>query len=639
MFFLNLTAGEFFVLLGTLAGLITALYLLDRMKRRKIVSTLRFWMPALTADEQQSRRRMREPWSFVLQLLSLLVLLLAIAQLQWGTRQRRGHDSVLLLDTSAWTAEKEGQGTLLDREKGIARQYLAGLGTTDRLMIVRADTLATPVVGFSSDRARLERAVNESLSSFSALNLEQALTFASHARAASGGSGEIVYIGPGLAREAPKADKGLTNLRVVRVDANRRNCGIRRIGVKPREDQSGWWDAAVTLRNYGSDATRIRLHTQFAGTDFAPRAVDLPANQERTVEYTFETDTAGVLAVEIEPHDELPRDDRAQVWLPRNRALRLAVFTERPEVLRPLVDANRRLNITIASGSQYNAKPPADVMLLDQMAPPYPPQIPSLWIAPPREASPVVVKAVVLNASLKRWDSSNLLGAALYAKETQLPSAEVFETSADDIVAGNVKEGPVVVARPERQRHERLAVIGFDPLGTELRFQVTTPLLFAGLTRWLAPQAFRLVDATADPAGAATVSLDPGEPVDRIRVTDESGGPIPFTVRDHTVQIFAARPSLVRIASEYRDRILSLTLPDVADVKWTPPVHAAEGLPPAAAFLPSAIDLWKWLAILGAALLVLEWKLYGARRAALKILRPSTQSPHRSERTGELVSR
>ncbi len=139
MFFLNLTAGEFFTLLGALGGLITALYLLDRTKRKKVVSTLRFWTPALTAEEQQSRKRMREPWSLVLQLASLLLLLLAIAQLQWGTRARRGRDHVLLLDTSSWTAERMGAGTLLDHEKAVAERYLATLPARDRALLVRVD--------------------------------------------------------------------------------------------------------------------------------------------------------------------------------------------------------------------------------------------------------------------------------------------------------------------------------------------------------------------------------------------------------------------------------------------------------------------------------------------------------------------
>jgi hypothetical protein len=638
MFFLNLTAGEFFVLLGTLAGLITTLYLLDRMKRRKIVSTLRFWRPAVTADEQQSRKRMREPWSFVLQLLSMLLLLLAIAQLQWGVRQRRSRNHILLLDTSAWTGERAGQGTVLDREKDIARQYLAGLGTADRVMVVRADNLAIPVVPFTSDHGRLEQAVNESASGFSALNLEQALSFASQAQAGSGGPGEIVYIGPGLAGNMPKASDKIPNLRVIGVDASRSNCGVRRIGARPTEGESGSWDATVTLKNYGAAARRVRLRVQFAGTAFAPRSLDLPAHQEKTVEYAFETNAAGVLAAEIEPHDDLPQDDRAEIWLHKNRALRLAVYTRRPDILRPLLEANRRLSITIASPSEYNPKPQADVMLLDEMSAPLPPQIPCLWIAPPEAASPLKVRALINKASIKTWDSTSVLGAALYAKETQLPVAEVFDTVPGDLVAGTIKEGAVVVARPESKGHAKLAIIGFDPLSTELRFQVTTPLLAGGLIRWLSPQAFRPADVTADRVGAVTVSLDPGERIDSIHVRDAAGSPIPFTARDHTLQLFTARPGIVKITSEDHNRILSLTLPEIADAKWAPPAEAAEGLPPAMGFLPSAVDLWKWLAILGAAGLALEWMLYGRRRRAAKNF-PAAASAAQRDRIRELVSR
>ncbi|HEY3454294.1 MAG TPA: BatA domain-containing protein, partial [Bryobacteraceae bacterium] len=119
MFFLNLTAAEFFGLLAVLGGAITALYLLDRTKRKKIVSTLRFWVDANRVQDQRSRKRMREPWSLILQLLGLLLLLLAAAQLQWGSRERRGRDHVLLVDTSAWSAQRAGTGNLLDREKSL----------------------------------------------------------------------------------------------------------------------------------------------------------------------------------------------------------------------------------------------------------------------------------------------------------------------------------------------------------------------------------------------------------------------------------------------------------------------------------------------------------------------------------------
>lgn len=639
MFFLNLTAGEFFILLGALAGVITALYLLERMKRKRVVSTLRFWGPAVTADELQSRRRMREPWSFILQLIGMLLLVLAIAQLQWGIRQRPGRDHVLLLDTSAWTAERAGEGTLLDREKDKARQYIAGIGLPDRVMVVRADSLATPVAAFTGDRQRLERAVNESASSFSALNLEQALTFASHAQAGSRGPGEIVYIGPGLVENASHASDRIPNLRIIRVDANQTNCGIRRIGAQPSKGESGSWDAAITLKNYGASARRVRLDVQFAGTAFAPRSVELPPGREETIDYTFVTNTAGLLTIGIEPHDNLPQDDHAEIWLPGNRALRLAVFTARPDVLKPILEANRHLSASIARPSEYNPKPRADVMLLDGLSAPSPPQIPCLWIDPPSASSPLKIRAVIAAASIRSWDSSRLLGAALYTKETKLPIAEVFAPARDDLIVGSIDQGPVVVASPAAGSRPKLAIIGFDPLTTDLRFQVTTPLLFAGLMRWLSPEAFQPADVIAAHVGAATVNLDPGERIDGIRITDEVGSDIPFTARGRTLQLFTARPSIVNIASQNRHSILSLTLPEIADVKWAVPATVAEGLPPAAGVLPSAVDLWKWLAVLGAITLAAEWALYGRRRGAVKILRRSRGPVSDHDRFRKVVSK
>ena len=127
MFFLNLSFGEFAALLAGLSGIITALYLLDRTKRKRIVSTLRFWVDASRLDEQRRRKRVRDPWSLALQLLSLLLLLLAIGQLQWGSREQAGLDNILLLDTSSWMAQRNGSFNLLDEAKQKARAYVASV--------------------------------------------------------------------------------------------------------------------------------------------------------------------------------------------------------------------------------------------------------------------------------------------------------------------------------------------------------------------------------------------------------------------------------------------------------------------------------------------------------------------------------
>src|SRR5579875_1916926 len=216
MFFLNLTAGEFLTLFAALGGFVAALYLLDRSKRKKIVSTLRFWTPALSAEEQQSRKRMREPWSLVLQLGGLLLLLLAIAQLQWGTRDRRGRDHVLLLDTSSWSGAHDRAGIVLDREKSRAAQFVNSLPRRDRVLLVRVDALASPVTAFTSDRAQISHGIAGSTPGFSALNIEQALSYAQQARSWSGGQpGEIVYVGPERVSETDITTPRVASLRVI----------------------------------------------------------------------------------------------------------------------------------------------------------------------------------------------------------------------------------------------------------------------------------------------------------------------------------------------------------------------------------------------------------------------------------------
>jgi hypothetical protein len=85
-------------------------------------------------------------------------------------------------------------------------------------------------------------------------------------------------------------------------------------------------------------------------------------------------------------------------------------------------------------------------------------------------------------------------------------------------------------------------------------------------------------------------------------------------VRAQTLELFTNRPSVVRILSDDRERVLSLTLPDVAEAEWKPPGRWARGLPATIRLAPSAVDLWKWLAIAGAACLLAEWLRYGRRR-------------------------
>jgi hypothetical protein len=617
MFFLNLTAGEFFTLLGVVGGLVTALYLLDKSKRKKVVSTLRFWTPARSAEELQSRRRMREPWSLILQLLGLALLLLAIAQLQWGSKLWRGKDHVLLIDTSAWSAGRSGDGTVLDAEKRLARQYVQALPASDRVMVVRVDALATPVSPFTSSRRQIMSAIQETVSQTSALNLEQAFSFATQAQNwADGVRGEIVYTGARMTA-GEITDAGVpANLRVLTPELSREHVGIRRLAAKRDQQESNSWDATVTLKNFGVTSHVVRLEAQFAGTHFSPRSIELAPHQEASAEYSFVTSTAGELTASVAPADVLSTDQDVHLRLPKSGPLQVDVYTKRPQELRPLLEANHRLVAHFFDPSQYPTPQQGEVVVLDGFAPRSRPTLPSLWIDPPREGSPVAVKGLDYDAVIKTWHNETMLGAGLHAREAHIANAKIFEALDGDTPVANTSAGPIVLARNATGTHPKLAVIGFDPLQGQLKFEVTTPILFANLMRWLSPESFRTLDLSAGGVGTATVPLDPKERTEQIRVVNDNGASLPFTVRAGALELFTAEPNILHVYSADRERVLSLTLPEVGDFEWKTPPDAAQGIPRSSGISGGPVDLWKWLAVTGLACLLAEWIMFGRQMRA-----------------------
>src|ERR1700685_1136414 len=150
MEFLNLTLGQFVALFGVVGAFSVALYLLDRTRRKQVVSTLRFWVEPGKAAPVTRRHKIQQPLSLLLQLIGMLLLLLALAQIQFGGRQNARRDHVLVLDTSAWMGAllprvpDRPDATVMDRARANALAWLRAVPTADRILLIRADALATP---------------------------------------------------------------------------------------------------------------------------------------------------------------------------------------------------------------------------------------------------------------------------------------------------------------------------------------------------------------------------------------------------------------------------------------------------------------------------------------------------------------
>jgi len=226
--------------------------------------------------------------SLLLQLLAMLLLLLAAAEFQLNGRTGARRDHVIVLDTSAWMGAQlpnRTDATLMDLARADAISWLRAVPSADRVMLIRADALATPATPWELDRRNTIRAVLESRPGATALNLSQSLTFASQMQKAAGSApGEIVYVGPGRISSREASDTAiprLPNLRVLSVNDGVENSGLRSVGARRAAGGLDAWDVLARVHNYGRARQAVTVTLAFGGAPEGARTLEVPPGAEQ----------------------------------------------------------------------------------------------------------------------------------------------------------------------------------------------------------------------------------------------------------------------------------------------------------------------------------------------------------------------
>ncbi len=609
MFFVNLGLGQFLAIFGAISAVSVVLYLLDRSRRRVVVSTLRFWVAAEQPTAVVRRKHISQPFSLLLQLLSMLLLLLAIAQLRLGSPTNQSRQHVLILETSAWmNARGVGRQTLMDAARTRARAYVRALPDSDKVMLIRADALATPATAFESNHQKVLTAITQSVPGSTSLNINQAFDFARKVQASSGQLGEVTFVGSGRVTEADAAAAStVKNLRVLAVADSIENAGLRKIGLKRSTSNPEAWDIFVSAHNYGTRAKEVIITLTLGGLPAGSQQVLLPAGGEKEATFSYRTRAAGVLQARLTPGDAFPADDRASIELPPLESLPVVVYSNQPELLRPFFLSNPQVNAVFKPTAQY-VSTDKGLVVLDRFKPETRPEADAIWIDPPAGSSPIPARERVQKAEAIRWNSDNSLGSGLRTRDVRLDSTSVFNAAPGDLKVAEIDAGPIIVARPGAKK---IVVFGFHPALTSMRYELATPLLFANILRWFAPEAFRSKEVSTQAVGTVNVALDTEVAPGDLKVVREDGTPIPFTLQGKSLHFFSGSPGTARVIIGDHESIYSLSLPEISDTKWKAPVDARTTLPTFRENVQASHDTWQILAILGGLGLLTEWLLYG----------------------------
>ena len=617
MNWLALSPVEIAVVWAGLAAAALWLYLHHRRPQHRKVSTLRFWA-SVQPVSQPRRRKLREPWAFLAQIAFLLLLVLALANPRWGPAVE-GRSVVIVLDASIWSQTRPaGESAWIDRERGEAMRVLDSLPGGDRVLLLRAEADAPPILPFTTDRASLRRAILDAQPSSVAADLPRALEMG---RAALGGArrGLLVYVGPGLVDreqsrsldefraevESPDSNVGQPQLlmRFVGDWASVQNRGITRLSLRRDAARPDRWRLLTQLKNYSNEKADVVLAFSVNGQPLGKRKVTLAPEALSNAEDEFTWDRGGMLQAEISPSDALQADDRAMVNLPTFRTVRVAVFASNASPfasdLLSVLSSNPYVQAQILPPElSVNISP--DVAIYQGVNLPAQPAFNSIWfLSGPSLAGSRPLRVTGWNSRhpVTRWVRTHDISVRNPAPLKVQPGDTVLAYAEGDPPA------PLILAREQDGR--KILIIGFNPHDSNFPLESAFPLLMAGSVEWMTHS----VDEVADSLSTGEIDL----PGPAAKIIAPSGKEVPFARKGSDVHLLALETGMYRIVASGSETSIAVNPPALPAqrVQLTAAETAAverEPLPPA------AWDLWRWLVLLAIVALWLEWWLYYAAR-------------------------
>jgi Ca-activated chloride channel homolog len=619
MNWLALSPLEVAIVWSALAAAALWLYLHHRRPQHRRVSTLRFWA-SVQPISQPRRRKLREPWAFLAQILFLLLLILALANLRWGPAFV-GRNVAIVLDTSVWSeAHPADEPPWIDRERSEALRLLDSLPGGDRVLLLRADPDAPPILALTTDREALRRAILNVQPSSVTADIPRALTVG-RAALGQGRRGLLVYIGPGLvdSEQARRLDEFRSE--VESADANSgqpqflvrlvgdwtalKNRGITRLSLRRDAAQPDRWHLLTQLKNYSKDKTDLTLSLSVGGEPLGQRKISLGPGALANAEEEFTWDKGGLLQAEISPADDLDADNRARVNLPTFRTVRVAVFTSGVSPTPFVTDL-----LTVLSSNPYvqtQLVPPGasasiftDVAIHQGANVPAQPDYNSVWFIPGTATAgsrPVRVTG---------WNSQHPVTRWVRTRDISVRNPAPLKLQAGDTVlayADGDPPSPLILAR-EVNGH-RVLILGFDSHDSNLPLESAFPLLMAGSIEWMTHS----VDEVADSLPAGELDL----PGPASKIISPSGAEVPFARKGVDLHFLALETGVYRAITPSGEKPVPVNLPALPAQRMEL-TSAERAAPESEPLPPAAWNLWRWLVLLAIAALWMEWKLYYSAR-------------------------
>ena len=611
---MNFLAPAAFAFAATLPVVIV-FYLLKRKRVVKLVSSTLLWQKFLAESQANAPfQRLRHNWLLILQLLLCALVVLAVARPYFAGQSRAGRLRIVIMDASASMLSTDETPSRFAKARGEALSWAAGLGDNDQMVVLQAGANTEVRQSATSDRAALRRAIENCAAMDSPTRLVDAFKLA-ETLIKNRSDAEIHLFSDGAVANLGEFENKNLPLIYHRVGRSGHNAGITTLDVRANPEDASQRAVFANVANFSTTAIQAEIELSFEKKVLEVRPLNLAPTNTQPVVFIAPQTEDGVFTIRLLVQDDLPRDNQASILSLLPQPVKVLLVTRGNRFLQKALQGPPNVQLSVASGLNDTAGA-FDFVVLDDVVPAVWPAVNTLAIHTARTNwfaswTPVKTPAIV------DWKNTHPLLRFVNFDNVQVSETLGVPTPNWGVSLVDSPQTPLIVAG-ERDR-QRILWIGFDPLQSTWPLRVSFPIFIANAVEWLNPASVnasqRMVRA-GDP-----FRLGLAQPISTAEVITPDGSARRLVLDPNARELIFGETfsqGIYRLKAGTNEMTFCVNLLDSAESNITP----REELPlgkyakvTATTIKRASLEVWRWLAVAGLAVLLFEWWYYHKRTA------------------------
>ena len=592
-------------------------YLLKRKRMVKLVSSTLLWQKFL-ADAQASSpfQKLRHNWLLVLQLLLLALAVLALSRPYFAGHTTASDLRVVILDASASMQSTDEEPSRFEKARAEALALVKSLKDQDQMLVLLAGGNTEVKQSATSSKADLSRAIEGCQVSDSSTRLTEALKLAETlVRDSNKKEPEIHLFSDGAAGDL--SEFANRNLNVIYHKAGRRcqNLGITTLDIRENPENRAQRAIYTSVANFSTNAEQTDLELLFDNQRVESRPLVLKPGETSAQVFTAAQQRSGVFTVRIDAQDDLAADNQASIVSLLPAPVKVKLVSRGNRFLEKALQAAANVDLTVAAECA-DAAEDFDLVVLDDVTPAVWPKANVLaihvansnwfdsgWTTAPQ---PTAVDWKNTHPLLRYINLDNVqIGETLAVKTPSWATALVEAQQTPLLLAGDLGR-------------QKIVWIGFDTLQSTWPLRISFPMFIANAVDWLNPEATKSSQLMVHAGEPFRYELT--QPAATVEVTMPDGTKRTLTPGETREIVFGdtGKQGIYHLRAGTNDVTFCVNLLDAAESDTRPREELDFGkfnTVSATQLRRANVDLWRWIAAAGLAMLMFEWWYYHRRTA------------------------